>query len=53
MKIQLTRDEKIQLLKAVQSGTLNTLRIPRLCDMIQDSNAFEELMRLCAEEDEE
>ena len=54
MKIQLRKDEKIELLKAIQTGTLNTLRIPRICDQIQGSNAFLDLMRIIdAEEDEE
>lgn len=50
MKIKLTKDEKIELLKAIQSGTLNTLHIPRICDMIQESNAFEDLMKMIEEE---
>lgn len=53
MKIQLTKEEKIELLKAIQSGTLNTLSIPRICDVIQDSNAYTDLMMLCDEEDDE
>ena len=53
MKIWLTKEEKIELLKAIHSGTLNTLKIPRLCDQIQGSNAFLELMMLCDAEDEQ
>ena len=53
MKIQLTKEEKIELLKAIQSGVLNTLRIPRVCDLIQDSNAYTDLMMLCDETDDE
>ena len=53
MKIQLTREEKIELLKAIQSGTLNTLSVPRICDQIQGSNAFMDLMMLCNEENEQ
>ncbi len=53
MKIQLRKDEKIELLKAIQSGTLNTLRIPRICDEIQGSNAFEDLMKILDAEDED
>lgn len=52
MKIQLTKEEKIELLKAIHSGTLDTMKIPRLCDQIQGSNAFLELMMLCDAEDE-
>ena len=53
MKIKLSREERIELLKAVQSGVLEPLRIPRICDIIQDSNAFLELMKLCDENDNE
>lgn len=53
MKIHLKKDEKIELLKAIQSGTLNTLRIPRICDMIQGSNAFMDLMKLIDSEEDE
>ena len=53
MKILLTKKEKIELLKAIQSGTLNTLAIPRICDQIQGSNAFMDLMMLCNALDEQ
>ena len=51
MRIKLTKEEKISLLKAVQTGELNTFHVPRLCDIIQGSNAFEDLMKAIGDED--
>lgn len=53
MRIKLTKKEKISLLKAVQTGEFNTFHVPRLCDIIQGSNAFEDLMRIIDAEDDE
>jgi hypothetical protein len=44
MKIQLTKFQKIELLKAAQSGTLDTGKIPDLMKEIKDLNPFIDLM---------
>lgn len=45
MKIQLTKKDKIELLKAVRSGTLDVMRVPALASALDGANIFEELMK--------
>ena len=53
MKFDLTREEKLALLKAASTGILDTNDIPRLYIEISHSNAFEELMMSVCDDDEE
>lgn len=51
MKIQLNREDRVQLLKAVQSGVLDTLKVPSLFQCLEGGNAFLELMKSLPDED--
>ena len=51
MKITLTREDKVELLKAVQSGVLDTLKVPSLFQCLEGGNAFLELMKSLPDED--
>lgn len=53
MKITLERKEKIELLKAIQCGELDTLRIPRITAMIEGGNSFLDCLKEMGDEDEE
>ena len=53
MKFELSKEEKLALLKAASTGTLDTNDIPRLYIEIIHSNAFEELMMSVCDDDEE
>ena len=53
MKITLERKEKIELLKAIQSGELDTLRIPRITAKIEGGNSFLGCLIEMGDEDEE
>lgn len=52
MKIQLTRTDKVELLKAIQSGTLDTWRVPSLFQSLAGANAFQECMKKAFQEDD-
>lgn len=52
MKITINREEKIELLKAVKSGVLDTTKIPRIETEIRGSNPFLELMMSLPDEDD-
>ena len=45
MKIQLSRTDKVELLKAIQSGMLDTFRVPSLFQSLEGANAFLETMK--------
>ena len=45
MKIQLTRTDKVELLKAIKKGELDTWRVPSLFQCLQGASAFEECMK--------
>lgn len=51
MKIQLSREDKVGLLKAVQSGVLDTWKVPSLFQCLEGGNAFLELMKALPDED--
>ena len=51
MKIQLTRTDKVELLKAIQKGELDTWRVPSLFQCLEGANAFIECMKLACEAD--
>lgn len=51
MKIQLSREDKVGLLKAVQSGVLDTWKVPSLFQCLEGANVFEELMKSLPDED--
>lgn len=51
MKIVLTRQDKIELLKAVEKGELDTLKVPSLFQCLEGGNAFLELMKALPDED--
>ena len=51
MKITLTREDKVELLKAVQSGVLDTLKVPSLFQCLEGGNAFLELMKALPDEE--
>ena len=51
MKIILTRQDKIELLKAVERGELDTGRVPSLFQCLEGGNAFLELMKSLPDED--
>ena len=53
MRITLEREEKIELLKAIQCGELDTLRIPRITAMIEGGNSFLDCLKEMGDEDEE
>lgn len=53
MRITLEREEKIELLKAIQCGELDTLRIPRITAMIEGGNSFLDCLKEMSDEDEE
>ena len=53
MKITLERKEKIELLKAIQCGELDTLRIPRITAKIEGGNSFLDCLIEMGDEDEE
>lgn len=52
MKITLERKEKIELLKAIQCGELDTLRIPRITAKIEGGNSFMDCLIEMGDEDE-
>ncbi len=52
MKIILTKGLKIELLKALQSGVLNTDKIPELVSQIANINPFLELMKAASQVDD-
>ena len=52
MKIILEREEKIELLKAIQCGELDTLRIPRITAKIEGGNSFLDCLIEMGDEDE-
>ncbi len=45
MRISLTKTEKVELLKAIQGGVLNTERIERIVTEIKGINEFLEAMQ--------
>jgi len=45
MKIKLTKDLKIELLKALQSGYLDTNKIPEIMAEVKNIEPFLELMK--------
>lgn len=51
MKIILTRQDKIELLKAVERGELDTGRVPSLFQCLEGGNAFLELMKSLPDEE--
>ena len=51
MKIQLSREDRVQLLKAVQSGVLDTWKVPSLFRCLEGGNAFLELMKALPDDD--
>lgn len=51
MKITLEREEKIELLKAIQCGELDTLRIPRITAMIEGGNSFLDCLKEMGDEE--
>lgn len=53
MKIKLNKQLKIELLKAIQVGTLDTNKIPELVSQIIDMNPFLELMKEATSGDED
>lgn len=53
MRITLEREEKIELLKAIQCGELDTLRILRITAMIEGGNSFLDCLKEMGDEDEE
>ena len=53
MKFELSKEEKLALLKAASTGTLDTNDIPRLYTEISHSNAFLELMIETTDDDNE
>lgn len=52
MKIQLTRTDKVELLKAIQKGVLDTWKVPSLFQCLEGANAFIELMKSLPSDDE-
>ena len=52
MKIILEREEKIELLKAIQCGELDTLRIPRITAKIEGGNSYLDFLIEMGDEDE-
>ena len=53
MKIRLTKNDKIELLKAIQKGELDTWRVPSLFQCLEGANAFIECMKLACERDDD
>jgi hypothetical protein len=53
MKIQLTRTDKIELLKAIQKGELDTFKVQSLWQCLEGANAFFECMKEAFREDDE
>ena len=51
MRIPLTKSDKVELLKAIQKGELDTNKIPSLFQCLQGANAFEELMKSLPDEE--
>ena len=51
MKIQLSRADKIELLKAIERGELDTLKVPSLFQCLEGGNAFLELMKSLPDEE--
>lgn len=51
MKITLEREEKIELLKAIQCGELDTLRIPRITAKIEGGNSFLDCLKEMGDEE--
>ena len=45
MKIILSKKDKIELLKAIQIGELDIMRVPSIWQQIQGANALEEIMK--------
>lgn len=52
MKIQLNRTDKVELLKAIQSGVLDTQKVPSLYQCLEGGNAFLELMKSLPDEED-
>lgn len=51
MKIVLSRADKVELLKAIERGELDTLKVPSLFQCLEGGNAFLELMKSLPDED--
>ena len=51
MKIRLNREDRVELLKAIQAGELDTLKVPSLYQCLEGGNAFLELMKALPDED--
>lgn len=51
MKILLNRQDKIELLKAVERGELDIMKVPSLFQCLEGGNAFLELMKSLPDED--
>lgn len=51
MKIRLNREDRVELLKAIQAGELDTLKVPSLFQCLEGGNAFLELMKSLPDED--
>ena len=51
MKITLEREEKVELLKAIQCGELDTLRIPRITAKIEGVNSFLDCLKEMGDEE--
>ena len=51
MKIVLSRADKVELLKAIEKGELDTLKVPSLFQSLEGGNAFLELMKSLPDED--
>lgn len=52
MKIQLSRADKVELLKAIERGELDTLKVPSLYQCLEGGNAFLELMKALPDEED-
>lgn len=53
MKIQLTRNDKVELLKAIQKGELDTWKVQSLWQCLEGANAFFECMKVAFRENDE
>jgi len=53
MRIKLNKDLKIELLKALQSGYLDTNKIPEIMTEVKNIEPFLELMKIATSQDEE
>lgn len=50
MKIVLSKADKVELLKAIERGELDTLKVPSLFQCLEGGNAFLELMKALPDE---